>query len=118
MAQTITSTAISLLSSAEPATTSIYTLSLHDALPICMATARPVAEITHHRRSIRAAEPGASPGSAARLDRESTRLNSSHVELSYAVSCLEKQWRWRRWMLRRQLRLRPRTVRSRRHNAD
>src|SRR6266496_5542540 len=61
----------------DTATTEIYTLSLHDALPIC---------------------PSASWGSSRRgtthcgwPDRKSTRLNSSHVEISYAVFCLKKK---------------------------
>src|SRR3989442_9854835 len=71
----------------DTATTEIYTLSLHDALPICLAA--------------RAAGPGRLHGRAAwraaqrRLlytrDRKSTRLNSSHVRISYAVFCLKKK---------------------------
>src|SRR5690625_6967910 len=58
-----------------------YTLSLHDALPICPGRARP--------RPTSAGRP--TPRSAARLDRKSTRLNSSHVAISYAVFCLKKK---------------------------
>src|SRR5574339_739231 len=64
----------------DTATTEIYTLSLHDALPIS--------------RSGRRRGPGASrppPGSAACPDRKSTRLNSSHQAISYAVFCLKKK---------------------------
>src|SRR5438876_3825931 len=80
----------------DTATTEIYTLSLHDALPIS----------TQHRRGARAAatagdrgagvaprealaqarEPGPQEG-----DRKSTRLNSSHPSISYAVFCLKKK---------------------------
>src|SRR5215469_17206201 len=63
----------------DTATTEIYTLSLHDALPIC-AKRRPAC----WRRS-----PRARSGCCA--DRKSTRLNSSHVEISYAVFCLKKK---------------------------
>src|SRR5690349_24622164 len=63
------------------ATTDIYTLSLHDALPICRAC--PSARAARGRR------PWPHPSWWA--DRKSTRLNSSHVEISYAVSCLKKK---------------------------
>src|SRR5438552_18891350 len=67
----------------DTATTEIYTLSLHDALPICLAS-EPVP-----------APPqcGASPPQCARPapDRKSTRLNSSHQIISYAVFCLKKK---------------------------
>src|SRR5438874_8524468 len=64
----------------DPSTTLIYTLSLHDALPISTyrwslpADTRPLAELI----------------GALERDRKSTRLNSSHVEISYAVFCLKK----------------------------
>src|SRR5438874_7165700 len=64
----------------DTATTEIYTLSLHDALPICHPDAVP--------RDLRGARPRRPP---ARIDRKSTRLNSSHVEISYAVFCLKKK---------------------------
>src|SRR5476651_1107180 len=65
----------------DTATTEIYTLSLHDALPIC---ASPPAEPS------KAASPKAkTPPSLA--DRKSTRLNSSHANISYAVFCLKKK---------------------------
>src|SRR5438034_7984496 len=71
----------------DPATTEIYTLSLHDALPICRATPTRVANV--------AAEAGAasSERSRLRIDRKSTRLNSSHTVISYAVFCLKKKKR-------------------------
>src|SRR5262245_63476177 len=66
------------------ATTDIYTLSLHDALPISgVPSARSGA-----RRQRGACAPSP-PGSSA--DRKSTRLNSSHLGISYAVFCLKKK---------------------------
>src|SRR3970282_2851319 len=65
----------------DTATTEIYTLTLHDALPISAS---------------RWAGIGASMGLFSPIsgtgvaDRKSTRLNSSHVEISYAVFCLKK----------------------------
>src|SRR5471032_1841947 len=64
----------------DTATTEIYTLSLHDALPICrrclggqhLVVARPLQRVTQR-------------------DRKSTRLNSSHITISYAVFCLKKK---------------------------
>src|SRR5437773_5050764 len=66
-----------------PATTAIYTLSLHDALPISsVATAT---------SSFDPAVRRATHASASRTDRKSTRLNSSHITNSYAVFCLKKK---------------------------
>src|SRR5207249_5411217 len=72
------------------ATTEIYTLSLHDALPIS-----PRASRRHRRRSppgfpVTTGPPPAS-GRRPPPDRKSTRLNSSHVSISYAVFCLKKK---------------------------
>src|SRR3712207_7748359 len=89
----------------DTATTEIYTLSLHDALPI--------SGLDGARRLRAAAEAGPDPAAsavvraAARLvvrgaalepgrddpavDRKSTRLNSSHANISYAVFCLKKK---------------------------
>src|SRR2546430_14747816 len=67
----------------DTATTEIYTLSLHDALPICYPAPAP---------SARRPSLWASPQSALRMkDRKSTRLNSSHSQISYAVFCLKKK---------------------------
>src|SRR5205809_1466746 len=66
------------------ATTEIYTLSLHDALPIFRLDGEGVRV---HRRRQREADEGV----AAREDRKSTRLNSSHGYISYAVFCLKKK---------------------------
>src|SRR5205085_7860440 len=78
-----------------PATTEIYTLSLHDALPILAQGVRPP------RLSSRNAGRSPPARTAARgmrlvgdrpaLDRKSTRLNSSHSQISYAVFCLKKK---------------------------
>src|SRR5256885_12010626 len=90
----------------DTATTEIYTLSLHDALPICQDGFRqsdPEALCLDYERDI-------SPVSAGRklnrfrtpvraglcsvdpeIDRKSTRLNSSHLVISYAVFCLKKK---------------------------
>src|SRR2546426_11246834 len=80
----------------DTATTEIYTLSLHDALPI-----------SRQDRAVR--ERGGRPGEAGhaeqparvleaprrqehlKTDRKSTRLNSSHLVISYAVFCLKKK---------------------------
>src|SRR2546426_9352558 len=85
----------------DTATTEIYTLSLHDALPI---SPRPITSGTS-----RADKVGADLGDRARsaqlhrslqlaredfqraADRKSTRLNSSHLVISYAVFCLKKK---------------------------
>src|SRR5260221_6745131 len=70
----------------DTATTEIYTLSLHDALPIStrsrIASTLPHATSASTRRSL---------PPPARSDRKSTRLNSSHTVISYAVFCLKKK---------------------------
>src|SRR6266699_5743411 len=73
----------------DTATTEIYTLSLHDALPISVsgdaragAALAACAREIHHQHHPRARPAG---------DRKSTRLNSSHVRISYAVFCLKKK---------------------------
>src|SRR2546429_6130598 len=71
----------------DTATTEIYTLSLHDALPIYGGDNGPSPWI--RRRSIRP-EPGRAPAHQPG-DRKSTRLNSSHGYISYAVFCLKKK---------------------------
>src|SRR5256885_16291167 len=76
----------------DTATTEIYTLSLHDALPI-YGVAR--GAIFHAQVRLRCAEvpgrlrPQVPPWPDA--DRKSTRLNSSHLVISYAVFCLKKK---------------------------
>src|SRR5437588_1591287 len=65
------------------ATTEIYTLSLHDALPI-YSSASPGSG----RHSVSHTRPGSTSSTS---DRKSTRLNSSHTVISYAVFCLKKK---------------------------
>src|SRR3712207_7026798 len=90
----------------DTATTEIYTLSLHDALPIYF-------DLRTHCRVVRVLTDGEGHASAVEyvdangrghvqearavilcgytLDRKSTRLNSSHANISYAVFCLKKK---------------------------
>src|SRR2546430_16453706 len=81
----------------DTATTEIYTLSLHDALPISTAGAarcqsrRPISiaaegfDDLHSHVGMKVVKPFSSE------DRKSTRLNSSHSQISYAVFCLKKK---------------------------
>src|SRR5690606_41226084 len=71
-----------------PATTEIYTLSLHDALPISRSPAGRCARRDGWGGRRRDA---AGQRTRERTDRKSTRLNSSHVKISYAVFCLKKK---------------------------
>src|SRR5690349_22941862 len=83
-------------------TTEIYTLSLHDALPILRLQNKSIL-VTGSTTGIgeaiarRAIAEGARvivhgrDEERGRADRKSTRLNSSHVEISYAVFCLKKK---------------------------
>src|SRR3989442_9065321 len=84
----------------DTATPEIYTLSLHDALPITPAASAADIEVV-----VKVQRPGLRPQIEADLrllehlalvgldlgDRKSTRLNSSHVRISYAVFCLKKK---------------------------
>src|SRR5204862_7887444 len=94
-------------------TTEIYTLSLHDALPISTSASRGGQREGDRRLSQEAIRPPQGTGQAGERgpevggrrrgttpcgnfwstlpDRKSTRLNSSHVEISYAVFCLKKK---------------------------
>src|SRR5690242_21570521 len=76
----------------DPPTTEIYTLSLHDALPI---SRRAVVDnhhpVEHHGRVLPADGRVRDDQRRARRDRKSTRLNSSHMSISYAVFCLKKE---------------------------
>src|SRR5205807_9052081 len=96
-------------SSTAPPTPKIYTLSLHDALPILFRRrhARAIhvhtdrrrhhqeqrARERHDLRARRSADRRRRPASEHRHreDRKSTRLNSSHLVISYAVFCLKKK---------------------------
>src|SRR5688572_32383771 len=95
----------------DTATTEIYTLSLHDALPILLFEAGRIAAVGSARDVIDAyqrlvsgsdirpedAATGSTNESVVRVsaltlqDRKSTRLNSSHSQISYAVFCLKKK---------------------------
>src|SRR5438094_2546138 len=80
----------------DPSTTDIYTLSLHDALPIFALDERDRRAVLAHRVGGRLARgrPGADHDQVKGLgsrDRKSTRLNSSHRTISYAVFCLKKK---------------------------
>src|SRR2546430_7725250 len=89
----------------DTATTEIYTLSLHDALPISRNQLAPlfrhgIQALPHYlrqlRRQIRLRQKRRVPiGHFAPerfgADRKSTRLNSSHSQISYAVFCLKKK---------------------------
>src|SRR5690606_41563967 len=95
-----------------PAPTEIYTLSLHDALPISelqaligrseilnLGLAGPVVYPTSSVRKVWSPDTGdgyklplhVRITNLVREDRKSTRLNSSHVKISYAVFCLKKK---------------------------
>src|SRR6266478_6993741 len=74
----------------DTATPEIYTLSLHDALPISPGAPGPADPLGPAAgRRIRAS--GAGGPLRAGGDRKSTRLNSSHSQISYAVFCLKKK---------------------------
>src|SRR5438552_9757167 len=79
----------------DTATTEIYTLSLHDALPISLRSRRWIriqpgaAPVWRCTSSCSGADSRGPP--AAGRDRKSTRLNSSHQIISYAVFCLKKK---------------------------
>src|SRR5437773_11684382 len=83
----------------------IYTLSLHDALPICTSENTKGADATSSAKALAAQAPDTSaplnrldlavwlvsPEHPLTADRKSTRLNSSHITISYAVFCLKKK---------------------------
>src|SRR3712207_8751679 len=94
----------------DTATTEIYTLALHDALPIWRVTGEATVAQSAGVNGVRTGRPRASSrdshgalcrdrrlvGTEQRLrgrrrDRKSTRLNSSHANISYAVFCLKKK---------------------------
>src|SRR2546430_7271354 len=78
----------------DTATTEIYTLSLHDALPILPTDVRKAFGLPASAHLDFGLRPvGRSPEFIIRVgrDRKSTRLNSSHSQISYAVFCLKKK---------------------------
>src|SRR5258708_26566597 len=75
----------------DTATTEIYTLSLHDALPISRARCRQRCDPMANPVVIDFLVRGMPDVSRAMRDRKSTRLNSSHQIISYAVFCLKKK---------------------------
>src|SRR5689334_24203271 len=87
-----------------PAPTEIYTLSLHDALPIWLISPCSFSEARERASSLGSRGKwsgyGCDPSMSLTLgmkslstpgDRKSTRLNSSHSSISYAVFCLKKK---------------------------
>src|SRR5699024_11394692 len=90
-----------------PATPEILTLSLHDALPISTSEILGIQVLLHHetggehrgqrqRRDVvvvprRLVSTPLHSRAVQVVDRKSTRLNSSHVSISYAVFCLKKK---------------------------
>src|SRR2546430_3807827 len=78
----------------DTATTEIYTLSLHDALPIyerCLCSLERADGAGRFRVARAGWRRHEGLSRQQRLDRKSTRLNSSHSQISYAVFCLKKQ---------------------------
>src|SRR3712207_8967737 len=81
----------------DTATTEIYTLSLHDALPIYRLTASSSVWLVGPPRlmlataGLLALAVTQSMPFTMLVDRKSTRLNSSHANISYAVFCLKKK---------------------------
>src|SRR5256885_9892492 len=78
----------------DTATTEIYTLSLHDALPICDVGCAVIELALEDQAAANARaqrHPQHVPSADSRADRKSTRLNSSHLVISYAVFCLKKK---------------------------
>src|SRR5439155_26061377 len=91
----------------DPTTTEIYTLSLHDALPISRSARKKAVDVETvliEEFQVKIPAIGAAlakffgvpyetfkPDRIKPIDRKSTRLNSSHVAISYAVFCLKKK---------------------------
>src|SRR2546430_11398524 len=77
----------------DTATTEIYTLSLHDALPISHLLHKPFTQegLTRKVRELLDAKGAPAKTEPVSTDRKSTRLNSSHSQISYAVFCLKKK---------------------------
>src|SRR5256885_10508529 len=76
----------------DTATTEIYTLSLHDALPISLGVGASDTAACTWTFNITANANASEPAPyTVEADRKSTRLNSSHLVISYAVFCLKKK---------------------------
>src|SRR3712207_8168639 len=89
----------------DTATTDIYTLSLHDALPILPVSDGPAAiaalervkhtvgytDVSFDQHIGKVSLVGAGMRSHPGVDRKSTRMNSSHANISYAVFCLKNK---------------------------
>src|SRR5256885_17182711 len=84
----------------DTATTEIYPLSLHDALPIYELFGSPLTAALLHEIAAGLGSdvpfflhkgPALATGRGEQIDRKSTRLNSSHLVISYAVFCLKKK---------------------------
>src|SRR2546426_5202850 len=78
----------------DTATTEIYTLSLHDALPISRGGGRELHRGSRYPAALGCRGRDQHQAREVRLatgDRKSTRLNSSHLVISYAVFCLKKK---------------------------
>src|SRR5438874_2805028 len=90
---------MNLFSFIGPPPTEIYTLSLHDALPIFdrsrehlgLSDKAVISMRRYYLDLLQAFQRGEEPPGLVFEDRKSTRLNSSHVEISYAVFCLKKK---------------------------
>src|SRR2546430_8408095 len=82
----------------DTATTEIYTLSLHDALPISIIASSSIPfdlfyKDSEVKKSFMPNLMRSEPRIIDSTDRKSTRLNSSHSQISYAVFCLKKKKR-------------------------
>src|SRR2546430_8341773 len=75
----------------DTATTEIYTLSLHDALPILGNEGAVIYNHSEDQCTWKKDFFGNAEGTRLLRDRKSTRLNSSHSQISYAVFCLKKK---------------------------
>src|SRR3712207_7489378 len=75
----------------DTATTEIYTLSLHDALPIFVRSPFAALTLPWGGRYRRVSARLLLAAVLRAQDRKSTRLNSSHANISYAVFCLKKK---------------------------
>src|SRR2546422_2605747 len=77
----------------DTATTEIYTLSLHDALPISDDLGTRPCRVRERAQHVEDRPGRELPPDGGGVDRKSTRLNSSHGYISYAVFCLKKKKR-------------------------